>query len=223
MKNNLFYVFVALMVTLSSCKYEEGVGISLRSKRDRVANEWMVSEYTVTDPQGTTEDQTSKYNIVNGVIYSSQSQTDSTIESWSYLLIMDRGGFYTLGIVNERGESIDPRRMVEYLGTGSASGKTQPNTRPDPLDIHYLASGGEWSFISKHSRLQLQHDLAGSNFPGDGPTTATNTPVVFDIIKLSNEELKLRAIDVDGNVHNYTLTPLSEEKYISFNHLVETE
>lgn len=38
-------VLVFAAVAISSCKYEHGPNISLRTKRDRVANEWLVSKF----------------------------------------------------------------------------------------------------------------------------------------------------------------------------------
>ena len=46
MKKIALTLFVFTLV-LSSCKYEEGPGISLISKRDRISNEWSVINYKI--------------------------------------------------------------------------------------------------------------------------------------------------------------------------------
>jgi len=46
---------LAGMLTFAGCKYEEGPKISLRAKRDRVANEWRIEKYTYNDSDFTNQ------------------------------------------------------------------------------------------------------------------------------------------------------------------------
>ena len=47
LKNLSLVLVSALAVVFTGCKYDEGPAISLRNKRDRVANEWKISGYQI--------------------------------------------------------------------------------------------------------------------------------------------------------------------------------
>ena len=47
--NLVLTVLFLTSIALTSCKYEEGPGISLISKRDRLANEWSVVNYKINN------------------------------------------------------------------------------------------------------------------------------------------------------------------------------
>lgn len=47
LKNLSLVLVSAFAVVFTGCKYEEGPAISLRNKRDRVANEWKISGYQI--------------------------------------------------------------------------------------------------------------------------------------------------------------------------------
>ena len=79
MKNSIRVSLAAMILvalTLSSCgKYDEGPAISLRSKKARIANTWMVEQY-----------------LDNGV-----DQTQAFNSSFAnYQMTMDKSGTYTL-------------------------------------------------------------------------------------------------------------------------------
>ena len=69
----LFAVVAMALVTFSSCgKYEEGPGISLRSKKARVVNTWVIEKYLVNG-----EDLTSQILLFLGS-YSMEYKKDGT-------------------------------------------------------------------------------------------------------------------------------------------------
>jgi len=225
----IVYSIIAMTVLLSACKYEEGPGISLRSKRDRASNEWTVEGYTYTPDGGTAEDRKSWYNVTGDTFYTYFTDTangvqilDSTsqVADYKYVLITTRTASYSLDVIKTTevdGKSqtigVDPRDMQFYT---ASSGRSNVNSVPDPLSLHRIGNRGEWSFTSKHSRLQFKPDISGSNYAADGIKAGNNVPVIFDIVKLANDNLKLSAIDENGGKHEYDLKPISEEKLISF-------
>ncbi len=225
----IVYSIVALSVLLTACKYEEGPGISLRSKRDRAANEWVVDAYTYTPDGGSSEDRKSWYNVTNDTFYryttivnpsdTTQQMLDSTIvvKDYQYVLVLNRTGAYSLevmDIIAGEAKSVDPRDMHFYVS--NSTGRANANSIPDPLSIHQIGRRGDWSFLSKHGRMQLKPDNNGSNYNADGIIAGYHVPVIYDIVMLANDNLKLLALDALGGKHEYSLTPLSEEKYISF-------
>jgi len=222
---NLIYSAFAVAILFTACKYEEGPGISLRSKRDRLSNEWKVDKYTYT-PQGggSAQDRSDLYNIKGDTQYTyyntytpyqSDAAKDSaangkpwgdsigvastfTVNDYHYLMIFNGSGAYSVEIIDKDNKGIDPRLMAKYVAEGNRSS-------PDPLGITRIGRRGEWSFIAKHSRIQVSTDLGGSNYTADDIKEGRNVPVIFDIIKLDNEELKLKAWDAYGGIHEYVL------------------
>lgn len=225
---NILYIAIVSVIALTACKYEEGPGVSLRAKRDRVSNEWIVSNYTFTDSSGTSSDLTANYNPTQQSIYTyftTSAGLDSTesVEDYSYVYNINRTGAYNLGVVDGDGNSVDPRKMASYV---SATGRSNNVnfSMVDPLSIFSVGSRGDWSFINKHSRLQFMADLGGANFSGiDAPSGGKLIPVIFDVVKLANDEMKLTATDDSGAKHEYTFTPISSEKYLNFKTLVDEE
>lgn len=206
----LLYSLLAISISLTACKYEEGPGISLRSKRDRISNEWLIKEYKYTPKDGSEQDLTNLYNNItaNPDPLRSGAFGDSTF-TYSYVMVMNRSGTYTMGIVDAEKKSVDPTKMWYYVDNNS-------NSFVDPLGIYSYANRGEWSFQTRHERLQLSPDNSGSNFVAEDVIAGRLAPMRFDIIMLANNQLKLQATDASGGVHKYDLTPLSTENYLRF-------
>jgi len=230
---NLIYSALAVTILFTACKYEEGPGISLRSKRDRVANEWKVDNYTYTPKGGSAQDKTDLYNVKGdtlysyftyGVPYQSDAALDSaknnnpwgdstvkgstyTINDYHYIMVFTRTGFYSIQVIDQNNNSVNPRHMAKYV-------QESDNRAPDPLNINKSGRSGEWSFIYKSSKIQVKNDLAGSNYTAEDIKAGRSAPIVFDIVKLSNKEMKLKAEDVDGGKHEYTLKSFHEDKYL---------
>lgn len=221
----LLYSIIALSVLLTACKYDEGPGISLRSKRDRVANEWAVDAYSYTAKGGSSVDRSGWYNIKGDTIYTyftrpstvdtTQQVLDSTykIYDYSYVLILTRNGNYSQEVVDGENKSLDPRLRFNFSDQNYRANQTKS---PDPLGFLVLSNNGDWSFIAKHDRIQMNHDLGGANYTEEDIKNGRSAPVIFDIIMLRNDEMKLTAIDVYGGKHEYTFKPIRTEKYISF-------
>lgn len=130
------FVSIALLgaVSLYSCKYEDGPGISLRSKRDRVANEWRVVKmiYGGVDVTAKVNDsiftsvlnlsRTGKYNMVHKDFLGNTSHTGKWSEKWVKQ--------YTLYRMN----------------------------MPEPYKE--LELNGKWSFDVRHDNIQLNPELS---------------------------------------------------------------
>ncbi len=227
--NKIIYSVLAISIVFSSCKYEEGPGISLRTKRDRVSNEWKISKYEYTAKKVGTEDDstavdlTANYNIKNANFYTyfskpnpldtTQQIVDSSlsVKNFSYVFVLTRTGSYSLELVDGDNKGVDPRIMAQYVGeqTRGAAAKTL-----DPLNLFKIGRRGEWSFISKSSRLQLKPDNSGSNFTGSDMKNGLMVPVVFDIDKLFNDKMTLIAFDANKGKHVYELASFNPDKLL---------
>ena len=134
--NTLKIVSIALLgaVSMYSCKYDEGPGISLRAKRDRVANEWRVVNMTYGGVDVTSKvndsiftsvinlSRTGKYNIVHKDILGNTSHTGKWAEKWA-------------------------RQYNGYCNNL-------------PIPIRDLTMNGEWSFDYRHDKIQLFPELS---------------------------------------------------------------
>lgn len=132
------FVSIAILgsAALYSCKYDEGPGISLRAKRDRVANEWRVVNLTYAGV-----DVTKKVN-------------DSIFHS---VINLSRTGKYNIVHVDRDGKTSHTGKWSEkwvkqYKGYCSNL----------PLPISSMAMGGEWTFDYRHDKIQLFPELSAS-------------------------------------------------------------
>ncbi len=219
----LIYSFLAITVLLSACKYEEGPGISLRSKRDRVSNEWKVDEYSYTPLNGTAQDRKADYNFTNDSFYTyftkpnpadpTLTVLDSTLSlhTYSYVFVITRTASYSLDVVDQDNNGIDPRMMAQFVAQKT---RLVSKSIPDPLGMFNIGGRGEWSFVNKSSKIQFKPDNGGSNYIGDDIKAGKMAPVVFDIVMLTNDKMKLKAEDVNGGKHEYTLTAFNPDQYL---------
>lgn len=134
--NMLRFLSIALLgsVSLYSCKYDEGPGISLRAKRDRVANEWKVVKMTYGGVDVT--------NKINDTIFSS-------------IINLSRTGKYNIVHIDKFGKT-------SHTGKWGEKWVKQYNGYCDhlPYPIKDLAMNGEWTFDYRHDKIQLFPELS---------------------------------------------------------------
>jgi hypothetical protein len=130
------YASFALLagVVFTACKYEEGPGISLRSKRDRIANEWRVEKF----------------------VYDGQDVT-STINDTFFTTIINlyRTGYYGLVIMDKFGNTSHTGNWRE-LHSGIYN--RYQGARPRPLND--MNNNGKWSFDYRHDKIQIYPELS---------------------------------------------------------------
>lgn len=130
------FVSIAILASaaLVSCKYDEGPGISLRSKRDRVANEWKV------------------VNLTYGGVDVTKRINDSLFTS---VLNLSRTGKYNMVHLDKDGNS-------SHTGKWNEKWVKEYNNYCKNLPIPFkdLKMNGEWSFDYRHDKIQLFPELS---------------------------------------------------------------
>jgi len=130
------YASFALMagMVFTACKYEEGPGISFRSKRDRIANEWKVEKF----------------------IYGGQDVTNTVNDTFfSTVISMYRTGFYGVNVIDKNGNTTHAKKW-----TGAYSGPYNKYQISRPAPIRIMNTGGKWSFDYRHDKIQIFPELS---------------------------------------------------------------
>lgn len=173
-------------VALTSCKYEEGPGISLISKRDRLANEWSVVNYKIN-------------NEDNAAALNSFKSGDSIEHIFSIM----RTGYFSFG----------PQYTIDYSKANNNkilvyndNFYTLFNALNQNEFIKNAASQGRWSFNERHDKV-----VFGNNGNGDLSKASENDVLVCDIVQLKNKELKISFNAKDGSKHLMTMEPRNSE------------
>jgi hypothetical protein len=87
MKRNvllMFSVIVSLMFILPSCgKYEEGPGISLRTKKQRLVGKWIADKY-VTDEGSANADDPTTYEFTSSNSFVVEGDLGTTNGTWEF-------------------------------------------------------------------------------------------------------------------------------------------
>ena len=199
MKNlkNLSLILSTAIFALSSCKYEEGPGISFRAKRDRVANEWSVTGYTV--------------NGQNSDANKNSYRSGDTIEN---LFILNRDAGYTFNM----------QYTKEYADSKSGS-KTLSYSRPDAPAVYamlqnqfkancvlqrQLKAGGKWTFVNKHKTLRFGI-IGNPDVSTDHPDSQGEDFFDVDVVMLKNKMMKLKFKD-GSDEHVITFEPRNPER-----------
>ncbi len=186
-KNLLVAGAVITAFAISSC-YKEGAKISFRSKRDRLANEWSLTNYEV-----------------NGSVDDAQKNSWRSGDSMELLFIINKGPAYGFGM------------QYTKTYSDAHDGKIFSSNRPEQPRTYYdiqnafrtnvifhakMARGGNWTFIDKFRKLRF--GIIG------------NPDVAFDdvtdileakIIMLKDKGLKLEWVNDDGKTHTMTFEP----------------
>lgn len=182
--------------TITACKYEEGPGISLRSKRDRVANEWKI---TKLDSAGT--DITARVS-------------DSTGTGIYAILCIKRLGSYNLQFVKKMK---DGKYETENWGFSQQRPNSEQWNRIEfdnfvkntPEVVKRLVPGGIWNFDKRHYRIQMKPELS---YQDSLVTTQKNT-IDWTIWKLKEKNMILYTRDSKDVEFKMELVPLNGEPY----------
>ncbi len=184
-KNLLVAGLVISAFALSSC-YKEGAKISFRSKRDRLANEWSLTEYQVDDQNND----------------SMKNAWRSSGDSLELLFILTKGPSYGFGMQYTKSYSdahdgkIFTTNKPEQPSTYQA---IQNSFRDKVVFNQKLARGGQWTFMDKFRKIRF--GIIGN------PDVAQNDATDFleaKILMLKNEGLKFEFINDDGKKHTLT-------------------
>lgn len=181
-----FLSLLAIVFTFSACKYEEGPGISFVAKRDRMANEWVATNYTIDG-----------------------NKSDTALNSFSYgdtiqavVSIMRTGYFSTNAQFTKKYYDDNNKAMLSQSNNIEMETSIKSNYFAKAVG----AANGKWDFVDKHSKVSFANngnrDISSSDF----------SPVLTcDIIKLKNKEIKLSYIAKDGKKHVVTFEARNKE------------
>jgi hypothetical protein len=190
MKNfkKLFLLASVIALVFTACKYEDGVGISFVAKRDRISNEWVVTNYKI---DGTENDSIKK----------SFSYGDSLQIVWTIM----RTGNYNMNLNYTKAYSDkNGGKMLKSNASHNISEKLYDYQKN--IIFSRIGSSGKWSFEHRHNRIQ---------FSGVSPTdiseASPNQALSCEILELRNKKVQLQTITADGKKHTMTLEPRNKE------------
>lgn len=193
LKKLFLLIVVSTALIFSGCKYEEGPGISFRSKRDRLANEWKATGYQIDG------------NDDAAALKSFKSAGDSI----ELIFTMTRNFNYSLnmayadGYTSPSGDKYlapsanDDKTYVDILGVFSTDNELYKQ----------LGSGGKWGFSDKYKKVNY-----GVNGAGDlsHPDADDKSIITAEIIMLKNKSIKLD-FPFNGKKHTITFEPKNKE------------
>jgi hypothetical protein len=187
-KNLLVAGVIIVAFALTSC-YKEGAKISFRSKRDRLANEWSLTDYAV---DGQTND-------------SMKKAWKSSGDSMELLFILTKGPSYGFGMQYTKSYSdahdgkIFTTNKPEQPSTYQA---IQNGFRDKVVFNQKLARGGNWTFMDKFRKIRF--GIIGN------PDVANDDPTDFldvKILMLKDKGLKFEFVNDDNKTHTLTFEP----------------
>jgi hypothetical protein len=183
---NLLVIISVFSLMLSACKYDEGPGISLRTKRVRASNEWIVTDYKI---DGTTDD----------ALKSSFSYGDSLQLVFE---IQKTGRYsYNLQYTKSYQEKTTWHKYFIANQTGLVS-LTYDYNKNNFFKL--VGSSGAWTFANRHDEIHFgPYDLS-HNYTED-------KPLVCKIIMLKQKMLKLEFVNADSKKHQITFEPRNDE------------
>jgi hypothetical protein len=193
LKNLSLVLVSALAIVFTGCKYEEGPGISFRTKRDRIANEWKVTGYQIDG----TEDAAAKKTFI------------SAGDSIELVLVFTRNYNFSMnltyvdGYVSPSGNKllalniVDTKPYVDLQAFFSLNNKLYAK----------LVNGGKWSFGDKYKSINF-----GANGSGDLSYQVGKDSSVFksNIFMLKNDNLKME-FEFGGKKHLISFEPKNKE------------
>jgi hypothetical protein len=201
---------IAGVLTFSSCKYKDGPTISLRSKRDRVSNEWKITELKskTADPDA----QGGEIDLTNRI--------EDTDLGFSSILSLYRTGSYSVNMVKIVKDSNTGETL--YLTNAESNNttlKNNPNRWDSDKKDQYLANlpeafktistSGKWSFNKGHTKIRINPEL--SQNPSDA-INSLNT-IEWVITMLKEKEMHVRGSNADGTTFTMKLKRLTKEPY----------
>lgn len=190
-------IALASSLALTACKYEDGPRISLRSKRDRVANEWLIESMVYSDTTGDVTD-----------------RVTDPVAGFTTTIALFRTGGYSVQMVQRLKDTVTGGYRYLASHGGNANHEWDPaiyipyQTRL-PQGLKELGTGGTWAFEKGHYKIGINPDRS---YDPNEVTTQKN-PVFWVITKLKEKELHVRGNDINGKEFTMKLKALSDEPY----------
>jgi hypothetical protein len=177
MKSKFLLFSLLLSATLLSCgKYDDGPGISFRSKTHRVAGNWEVSKWTVDGDDALMEYEKGSIDCWSGgtVNYVQSYGFDYLYFNFTSSGKSNFSGKYTIKLL-DYSASMDNCEAIYDSMSGLFYGE------------------GNWSFESSKEKLTIDVE------------EFSKEPMTYEIKELKEKEMKLEGTDEDGQLHVMTL------------------
>lgn len=201
-------------LTFAACKYDEGPKMSLRTKRDRVSNEWLVEKFTLNG-----KDLTKVVNKDSSVSF----QGDTTISyNFTTILSFSRTGGYKTDVVRVTKDANNNPKYTTNQAAASAERLNQGfNALPGcsaiynayldsmPSPFKYIKFAGKWAFDKGHYKIMVKPDLS---FVNDETGNAKNT-LNWTIIRLNEKKMILEGLDENFKPWRMELKAINKEDY----------
>ncbi len=185
MKNLLIIVAIASLI-LSACKYDDGPGITLRSKRVRISNEWIIADYQV---DGTTD------NVIKG------SFTHG--DSLQLVLTISKTGRYAMNLQYTKDYQAKTNWNKYFIANQTGIVSLYYDYNQNSF-FKRIGSSGAWSFDKRHDNINFgAYDLSHA----DGE----DKPLECKILMLKAKNLRFQFTAKDGKIHTMTLEPRNDE------------
>lgn len=181
MKNfkNLLIIAAVFSIVFSACKYDEGPGISLRLKRQRLSNGWIVTNYKV-----------------DGSDNDSLKRSFSHGDSIQMVFAIYQSGSYAWNLQYTESYQASTTWRKYYVANQTGLMAMDYNHSQNSL-FKRLGSNGKWTFDDHHNDVHFgPNDLSYSE--------GEDKPLVTNIVMLKNEMLKLKFTAKDGKSHLVT-------------------
>lgn len=192
---------IAGALTFAACKYEDGPKISLRAKRDRVANEWRIEKYTYNDSDRT------------NLLVQPDDIFQGDLPPFQIVLNLYRTGAYGVEIVQKKKDADGNELYVtNHTQKFDECCSTEYHSFLDglPAHIQYIMSHGTWSFDKGHTKLQVKPELS---YVASEIQTQRNT-IDWGIVMLKEKEMKVKGRDANDIEWTLHLKAINSEPWV---------
>lgn len=183
----LLLITVVLSIVFAACKYEEGPGISLRQKRERVSGAWKVTNCLV--------DGVSDAAMLASFSYGASATTSDSLQ---IIFSITQSGSYSMNLQYTESYAASSTWRKYYIANQTGlMALTWDHTKNTFFKL--IGSNGKWTFHNKWKEIHFgTYDLSYSE--GEAK------PLKCTIVMLKNEMLKLSYVDM-GKTYVLTFEP----------------
>lgn len=193
-------------LTFAACKYEEGPKISLRAKRDRVANEWRVKAYTHKgeDKTSLVSNEETKFRIILNFYRNGSYGVEIVKEA----LDADNNVIYITN--HTRFDTTNQKMSNGGLGFDACCFFEYKQFQADlPSHIRDIMFHGKWTFDRGHTKIQVKPELSYDN----QEVMKQKNTIDWMIVLLKEKEMKVKGRDSNDDEWTLHLERINDEPY----------
>lgn len=178
MRKQTIYLMLAVSasLTFSQCKkYDQGPSLSLRSKKERVSNEWNVASYTYNQKDQLKE----TYSGYHQCISSNQILYTEIFRTTTYVWTFDKSGTWNYKWISEH---VNLNQLSTYNNCYAFYLPIQINTEDE---------AGTWKFVKDKEEIEISYNTGQ---PSES----------YKIKELKENEMILEYTDIYGKISKIT-------------------